>query len=419
MDRVHVALVLHGLPQPSSNGGPMTAWALLRQLLDEGHSVSVLAFKYPSEPFHGAEREEAVRALGASLSVVPVDAELASPAGTIELRGRPSLERLFPTRRMAPVVQSLLTDLAPDAVFVYHWDTLAATHGFRRAPRFAAVDDLWHEPNLRRWQHSRPEASRAYVYWSLSTLRGTRPTGRAMVELLNDCAASGAFQSRTAAWLRSRGATGCAYLRAPLVDAGGPEWRERRLEAENPRPRILLGPSHLGATSTRAGLRVFAREILPALERALGPEGFEVRLVGEGDPPQELAQLLPRPSVTLTGRIEPADEEFLRADVQLVPTPFVLGKRVRIIVAWSFGCPVVAHAKEAVNLPELEHEENALLGRDGHELAAAIVKVVRERRLALALGTGGRRTFETLFHPSVAGHALVEEIVALTAPTAS
>jgi hypothetical protein len=407
---VHVALVLHGLPQPSSLGGPMTAWAVLQQLREEGHRATVVALRYAEDPFYSPEREAAVRDAGAELVVVPVDAELPSPAGTVELRGRPSLERIFPTRALAPELRRILGEAEPDAVLAYHWDTLAALCGVPRPPRLGVVDDLWHMPNLRRWQRTRPAVSRSYVYWTLSTLRGLRPATRAMAKVLGDCDTAGAFQAETAAWLRRHGVPRCEYLHAPIADGGGPEWAARRREGENEGPTLLLGPSQLGATSTRAGLRLFAREVLPALERELGPGGFVVRIVGEGEPPPDLAALLPRPSVELTGRIEPADEEFLRCDVQLVPTPYVLGKRVRIIVGWSFGCCVVAHTAEAVNLPELRDGESGLLGSNGEEIARAIVRAVRDPALARRIAEGGRRTYESTFHPAVAAHAIVEKL---------
>jgi hypothetical protein len=391
----------------------MTAWALLEQLREEGHEATVVALRYAEDPFYSDEREEAVRDAGAALVVVPVDARLPSPAGTVELRSRPSLERIFPTRGLARELATVLGEVAPDAVFAYHWDTLAPLCGLPGPPVFGAVDDLWHMPNLRRWQRTRPAPSRAYVYWTLSTLRGLRPTTRAMAKVLGECGAAGAFQAETAAWLRRNGVPGCEYLHAPIADGGGPDWAARRRERESDRPTILLGPSQLGATSTRSGLRLFAQEILPALERDLGPDGFVVRVVGEGEPPPELAALLPRPSVELTGRIEPADDEFLRCDVQLVPTPYVLGKRVRIVVGWSFGCCVVAHSAEAVNLPELRDGESGLLGSSGTEIAGAVVRAVRDPALARRIGEGGRRTYEKWFQPGVAARGLVARLDAL------
>jgi len=388
---VEVALVAHGLPLPSSNGGPMTCFAILRQLLDVGHAVRVVALSYPGDPFTGPEREEELRREGVDLAVVPVE----------------DSARLDPPPQLVRRVQAALEG---DVAFVYHWDTIAATAGVAM-PRLGVVDDLWHHPNLLRWRHTRPRRTRAYAAWTLETLRGLRPTAKRLVTLLNGCQASGSFQAETAAWLRRRGAGGCEYLPAPLADGGGPDWERRR--GGSGKPRILLGPSNLEATSTSAGLRLFATEVLPALERELGPEGFVVRVVGEGSPPPELARLLPRPTVELTGRIEPADAEFLAAEVQLVPTPFPLGKRVRIIVGWSYGCCVVATESEAVNLPELRDGANALLGASGAEVATALIRALRDEPLRRRIALGGRATYEQRFAPHAAARPIIERLEAL------
>src|SRR5439155_8747179 len=48
-DTVQLGIFTHSLPQPSSNGGPMTCWALMRHLLDEGHRVTVVTLRYPND----------------------------------------------------------------------------------------------------------------------------------------------------------------------------------------------------------------------------------------------------------------------------------------------------------------------------------------------------------------------------------
>ena len=235
---MRVALVAHALPQPSSNGGPMTCWTILRELLDLGHEAAVVALRYPDDPFASAEREDDLRAEGAEVVTIPVapEAQLESPAGTVPLRNRPSLERVFPAVRLRPVVEEALDDARPDAILLYHWEAIAATHGFRAAPRFGIVDDLWQLPNLRRWQHFRPTPTRAYAYWTLSTLRGLRPTRAAMGEVIHACEAAGSFQAQTA------GELGVPYYPAPLPDPGAGQARARDGKLQT------LGPSHLGAT---------------------------------------------------------------------------------------------------------------------------------------------------------------------------
>jgi hypothetical protein len=406
---MHIAVVTHGLPQPSTNGAPITSWALVRQLLDEGHEATVVSLCYPDDAFtRSPERQETLRAEGAGLVLVDVRPE---DLETVPRREGNPLATAFPTLRLVPQFGELLSGLEPDAIFAYHWDSLAATHGLDIAPRFGAVDDPWHLPNLRRWQHAHPRPSRAYLRWSVTTLLGIGPVRRAMVALLNDCDGAGAFQAETAAWLRRSGARDCAYLHAPLVDPC-PDG-VHRVERDGEPIRILLGPSQLGATSTSAGLRFFAEKVLPPLERELDTGEFEVHVVGAGEPPVELRRILPRDTVVLRGWVDEIEPEFLAADIQLSPTPFVLGKRMRLIAGWAHGLCVVAHSSEAVNLPELKDGQNGLLAADGPGLARALARAVRDPALRRRLGDAGRRTYEETFHPTVAAGALVGRLEAL------
>jgi len=426
---MHFALVTHGLPQPSSNGGPMTCWAITDALLAAGHRVTVVSLSYPGDPFNTPDRQARLLDLGVDVQLVEapttragkpqkqwIGSRLSRLSWALREVVRPDLASFLPTVALAPRMNHVLEHVKPDAMFVYHWDSLAAVQGLGAAPRMAGVGDPWHLPNLRRWQHAAPRPTLSYMWWTLRTLRDARHCPGVMVRLLNDCEGSGCFQAQAATWLRRKGAAHCVYLRSPLVDSCGDDWQRRRLvtQAGN-KPRILLGPSNLETTSTSAGLRLFAKQILPRLEHELGPDGFEVHIVGEGQPPKELARILPRPSVRLRGRVEPADAEFLSADVQLVPTPFVLGIRLRIITGFSFGTCVVAHHNEAANIPEMIHGENALLAPDGAGLAAAIVRVFRDHNLRERLGFAARLTYERYFTPEVAASPIVAELERLGA----
>lgn len=415
---MHVAFVAHSFPHPSTNGAPMTSWAIVKSLLAAGHRVTVYCMVDPRDHFNTPERREPLARLGAAVVDVPVESGYCHVSALPDSH-RPLLARLFrarlgdyfPSTQLIPRMKEHFERARPDVIFAYHYSAIAATHGLRLAPRMAATGDIWHGPSLARWKETRPALSPEYVAWTLHTLRDLHASPTFSAQLLNDCDLSGCFGAYDAAWLARHGAKGCAYLKSPIVDACGAEWRSRRrAAARSGKPKILLGPSNLQATSTAAGIRLFAASILPRLERELGPQAFEVHLVGEGEPPAELARVLPRPSVKLRGRIEPADSEFLSADIQLVPTPILLGVRLRIVTGFSFGCCVVAHSNEALNIPEMKHGENALLGSDGPALAREIVRAVREPELRARLGAEARRTYETQFEASVASRAIVEAL---------
>jgi glycosyltransferase involved in cell wall biosynthesis len=424
---VNVAVIIAGIvPSPDASGSALTAWTIVRHLLDKSHTVGVVLLLDESHDDPGSAVEQRIaelRALGIDVRHVrsragelyeQMDADLRSRLARI---WQPRDVELFPTSLDASAVAAAVEELAPDVAYVYHWEALAATRTLRgRVPRLATVVDLPQLSLFYRWR-SRPgklgRAGLAHLLWLQGRLR-RQP--RLMVDLLNECEASANFAAHHAEWLRRRGAGECLYLRTPIEDRPGSGWRAARTN-RGPRelPRLLL-IGHLRGISTQDGLDVLARSVLPRLEEELGAEGFEARLAGGYAAPPELRAALDRPPVRLLGHVSHPDEEFAAADALVVPTSIPLGTRVRILSAFSFGCPVVAHDANARGIPELEHEDNVLLGNTGRELADAFLRVARDRDLQRRLETRGRETYERFFAPRVAA-AEIERILGRIAAT--
>jgi glycosyltransferase involved in cell wall biosynthesis len=414
-------LVSGGVPNPAASGGAVTAWTVMSHLLGEGHEVAVCVLRDPElyDPTDTAtvERVERVRALGARVVEVVSGATAffrTRPRGLGErLRRawRPQDEELYPSLVDREAVREAVGDLGSEVAFVYHFEALAAGRGLG-IPRFAAVGDPPHLSALYRFRDElpHPRALRRLVRLQAQI----RHQPRLLVRYLNECESSGAFAAHHAAWLRSRGAAGCDYLRTPIPDPGG----ERPARARRTRkPRILL-VGHLKGIVTLDGLRIFANDVLPRLERALGEDGFEARILGGYDPPPELAVALDRPAVRFLGHVEDPAEEFDSASVMLVPNSISLGVRVRILTGFSFGACIVSHHANALGIPELEHRRNALLGGSGPELAGAVLDALSDRRLRLQLQEGARRTYDECFAPPVAARRIAERLERVARPTA-
>ena len=388
----------------------MTAWTILTHLLERGHEVAVVALQDPEhyDPTGAGlgARAGAVRALGAD--VVPVvsratDFFRTRPRGLrnrFRRAWRPSDAELLPNLVDRDAMHAAVRATGADVAFVYHFEALAASRDLP-IPRFAVVGDPPWLSLTYRLREAMP---------SLRALRGivrlqamVRRQPALVVRLLNECDASGAFAAHHAAELRRRGARGCEYMRTPVPDPGPVV---RTLDAK---PRLLL-VGHMKGVVTLEGLTLFAREVLPQVERELGADGFEVRIAGGYEPPRELRLLLDRPSVRFLGHVEDAADEFRSAHALVVPNSIPLGIRVRVITGFSHGCCIVTHDANAYGIPELRHEENALLGSSAAELAAAVVGAVRDRELARRLRRGARETYERFFTPAVAGGALADTL---------
>lgn len=414
-------LVGGGAPNPTASGGAVTTWTILSELRAQGHDVTAVVVRDPERYDPTAESEESrerrIRDLGAE--IVPVVSRSTeffrsrprSLADRLERAWRPLDAELFPNLVDADTVEEAVADTAPESLFVYHFDMVAASRKVT-APRFAAVGD---PPQLSALYRFRDELPRPRAFRRALPLQAQlRHQPRLLAELLDECAARGAFAAHHADWLRRHGAPDTMYLRTPVPDPLGPRWRDERDRLRAPRPTILL-VGHMKGVVTLDGLRLFGRDVLPVLERELGPDGFEVRIAGGYEPPPELRRLLDRPSITFLGHVDGADGEFLAAHVLLVPNSISLGIRVRIVTGLSLGSCVVSHVANTAGIPELEHEQNALIGCSGEELAEAILRAFRDDDLRRRVEEGARETYERHFAPPVAVGRIAEVLETISA----
>jgi glycosyltransferase involved in cell wall biosynthesis len=133
-----------------------------------------------------------------------------------------------------------------------------------------------------------------------------------------------------------------------------------------------------------------------------------VHIVGGDTPRGRLKRALERPSVTLVGHQDDATDEFLAADVLVVPTPIKLGTRVRIAVSFSYGCPVVAHEANGLGMPELVHDDNILFGKTGADLADGILRVLGDAAVKRRLEERAHETFTQHYAPPASVGRMLE-----------
>jgi glycosyltransferase involved in cell wall biosynthesis len=399
--------VLENVPHCNHGGGGITAFAALKAMRDRGHEVSIIALSPDPKPGNDERHVADLRAMGIETRV------LAGPPKSLSRPGRlaslvPSRERLFPGLSQRAEVAGLLRALRPDAVFMYHWNALAAVHGLRDFPKFATVGDPAHLPFLFRSSllggYEAGRSLKKRVQAALHRALQVPALVRLQHAMLAECQARGAFAAHHAEMFARAGGFRCDYLRTPTPDP---------LPARSLPPRAgrfkIMHIGHLQGIATLAGVEMLVRDILPRLRTRLPPDSFEVHLVGgffETMPAELQAALRADSAVRIRGQVTPADDEFLSSDILLVPTPIELGIRVRIITGFSFGSCIVAHEANRKGIPELEDGVNALVGGDGASLADACARVYADPALKAALGRKARETYEAAFSLEAAGGAL-------------
>ena len=409
---MRAGFVIGGIPSLGHSGSTLASWTIIEALLTAGHEVTAVlcpAGYLVDETVPG--RLEALERLGASVRVVEVPPP---PAPRSRWGGRVRFARslvwpadpdLLPAARAADGVRAALGQV--DAGLAFGIEAIAATARLD-GPPFLAV--LSHPPGIPRRLRRRYDPSGRSFVTRASELSFVAHADRRTAKLLRRFASVGVFSGHHAEWARRHGVDAW-YAHYPMPDLAGPVWRERRAAAQaNGRPPRILMIGHLRGIGTISGFHLFVPEILPLLTKELGPDGFEVHVVGGQDPPTAFQEGLRHPAVRLRGQIEHPEQEFFAADVLLAPNPTTTGASARILSGLTFGCCIVCHTDSLVGIPELADGENCLLAGDGPGLAEATLTALRDDELRRRLGERARELYESAFAPEVAAGRLVHEV---------
>jgi hypothetical protein len=208
------------------------------------------------------------------------------------------------------------------------------------------------------------------------------------------------------------------YIQNLWIDRFGLGWREKRDVAE---AALAGGPAKIsasigntGATANSHGLEYLVTRALPALRRELADIPFELHVIGGGKPWPALAERLKaEPEIKLRGFVDDIDEELLGASIFLNvnnATDFKVG-HTRYLHGWSLGCCVVAHRDAALSMPEIVHEENALLGRDEHDIARQVRRALTDPALRRRLGEAGFATQQRYFTSDAVAARIADKIM--------
>ena len=411
---MYVCVIVPNVPRLGLGGGGDRIAGLIQQLVRRGHVVDLVSIigkhanRQPSD-----ESIARLSKIGVTVHQVPYVSTVKEYTGFRRLyRMYVDPEAVFaPAERATrPAVTAKVREIGPDCVLCFSPDPLIY------------VQDLNDVPVLALMSETMSLNMRVQLAYGSPPVRWTDPVGmlrrlkrkweipvRERLDVRHCRAPTSLILSgpHYVAWAKAYGIENAALFRTSTPDSGKVVWREKcETVAPTARLRILV-IGHLHSTNNVSGIPILFEEVIPALKRRLGPNGFEIRIVGAYDRiPEHLRKWVKSPDVTFVGPVAPPDEEFIKADIVLVTVPAKTGPRTRILSAFTFGCCVVAHANNALGIPELKDGENCLLGRSGDEIAAAIARAAADPALRAQLGRSGRRLYEALYTHEVAGKAL-------------
>lgn len=180
------------------------------------------------------------------------------------------------------------------------------------------------------------------------------------------------------------------------------------LEAFRPSP--LPGAPRLLFTGTMSylpnvdGVRWFCAEVLPLVAEQVPDVVLEV--VGR-DPVPEISALADGTRVVLHANVPSIAPYLAGARVCLVPLRIGTGSRLKALEAMAAGRPTVG---TTVGLAGLELDGQAAVADQPQEMAAQIVRLLRDDVAAQELATGGRAHVEHRFGWDAVGGRLIDHL---------
>jgi polysaccharide biosynthesis protein PslH len=370
---MRILFVAARFPSPALVGYQVRALHQLR-LLSQRHRITLLAFTVGR--LDDRDRH-AVAELCDEVHTVPIGRlDMARAL----LRGigseRPLQTLLFETAPMRDALQALLAEQRHDLVHLQ----LARMAGHLECPvPIPRVIDLidalslnmrlrqTHDRGPMRWA-ARLEAARLMRY----ERDICRDWDRALVVSETDRRAIGDFPNL-------------------LVNSNGVDVARFRPRAGGRDPVRVVFTGNLGYFPNVDALRWCVETILPALWQAMPAVRFAI----VGARPNRLVRRLARRDsrIQLEGHVDDLQPALARSAVALAPMRAGSGQKLKVLEAMACGVPVVATSR-AVSGIDADPERHLLVADTPERFAHAVLRILREPRLADMLAAAGRQLVE-------------------------
>ncbi len=211
------------------------------------------------------------------------------------------------------------------------------------------------------------------------------------LEAMNQYGWLGDVAANDAEYYRSQGHPNAFYARNTWMAAPSIE----DVEPQNSACKIIASVGRVSGTANTLGLEYLGTQVLPEMRRIFGARKFELHVLGAGEVHPHVKPLISQPEILLRGFVDDIDREIASAVAFLCvnnATPYKVG-HTRYLHAWSLRSCVVAHRDVSLSMPELRHDENALLGANAVEIAEHLLLTCRDVASRTRIADAGLRTF--------------------------
>ena len=326
----------------------------------------------------------------------------------------PRLEDHYPCARHASSLESVVKRFGADVILIPWSEWLTGACADIDVPKFA----YYGNPDTKSWN------ARLRFQWANGAIGIARfgvetllshHLERAHLRQAMKYEWFGNVAHNDAIYYQQHGHKNAFYIQNIWVDRGlyaGSHALAKQGSGRGTVARIIANVGKLGGTANTLGLHYLGHRLLPELQRTLTGTSYEIHILGAGEPHPAAAKELAVPELLWRGFVDDIDAELSAATVFLCvnnATDFKVG-HTRYLHAWSLGTCVVAHRDAALSMPEIRHNENALLGNTPDEIAYWVAEAARNEPLRRRIGDAGYETFRSHFTAERVTSDIVERI---------
>lgn len=391
-------------PGHSIRAANIVLFELLQELAQaNGVHLGFLKLSHPEAPSATPEEREAIESLSRLGVTILPEYRLVAPSNTFRTWQQlltPSLQQFYPELLHRGLAVRSAEAFQPDALFI-PWSELA-TALFAAMPvrKYAYYGNPDHKSFLARAAFDRAHGGNLKNH-VIRRILGYH-LERMHLDVLRRFDVVGDVADNDARYYRRQGLTQASYIQNIWIDRfadAPPALDSKRCDGDGI-ARIIANVGKLGGTANTYGLEYLAKEVLPHLPEVMKGRPYEIHILGSGELHPDVARLLlPQSGVKMRGFVDDIDEEMARSGIFLCvnnATTYNVG-HTRYLHAWSLGCCVVSHCAVGEAMPEIRHGVNALLGRNGREIAGLIAQSAEDWELRRTLGHNGYETFRSTF----------------------
>ena len=378
------------VPFPPDAGPKVKTWHVLRALIGQGHTVTLVSFVRPEEEQH----IPALKELCAAVHVVPIRRSRIADLGYMlrsYLTGRPFLIERDDLRPMQELINRLVKEQDFDFI---HADQLTmvqfAIRGAAESPNqkpkviFDAHNAVW--TIVERMQQN--------ARWFLKPVLGVeaRRVKRYEGKLLNtvdhvlavtDVDRAGLEEALQFAQPKANGPVAPIAVIPIAVDTQQLQPIRRRPGCKN---IVTLGTLHYPPNAD--GIRWFFREVFPFIRQRV-PDAT-LTIIGKNPPSDFVDHAISHAEmIRLTGYVPELPPHLEQSALMVVPVRAGGGMRVRILEAFAYAMPVVTTTVGLEGI-HAEPEQDVLVADTAAEFAERVIQLLEDTSLQEKLSKNGR-----------------------------